>query len=149
MVVYRKEPSSPDPVTVSTAAQSGEDLINDAGKTTTSTSHMVPRAILTSRPNSHPFQERHLILDQAIKVGRSVARCRPATSNAIFDCKVLSRNHALLWYENGKVRYLYISLTVTDKWQNCEIALAASKLPVVAISLVITFLKLKLLIKKL
>lgn len=109
MVVYRKEPSSPDPVTVSTAAQSGEDLINDAGKTTTSTSHMVPRAILTSRPNSHPFQERHLILDQAIKVGRSVARCRPATTNAIFDCKVLSRNHALLWYENGKVRCLFLS----------------------------------------
>lgn len=103
MVVYRKEPSSSDPVTVSTAAQAGEESINDAGKTANPVSHMVPRAILTSRPNSHPFQERHLSLDQAIKVGRSVARCRPATSNAIFDCKVLSRNHALLWYENGKV----------------------------------------------
>lgn len=120
MVVYRKEPSSPDPVTVSTAAQSGEDLINDAGKTTTSTSHMVPRAILTSRPNSHPFLERHLILDQAIKVGRSVARCRPATTNAIFDCKVLSRNHALLWYENGKVIILSLSFRIIDKWTKLE-----------------------------
>lgn len=103
MVVYRKEPSSSDPVTVTTAAQSEEEYTNDAGKTANPISHMVPRAILTCRPNSHPFQERHLPLDQAVKVGRSVARCRPATNNAIFDCKVLSRNHALLWYDNGKV----------------------------------------------
>merc|ERR1719350_1543699 len=41
-------------------------------------------------------------LDQPVKVGRSVARARPVNTNAIFDCKVLSRNHALLWYENGK-----------------------------------------------
>nr|XP_037281748.1 sarcolemmal membrane-associated protein-like isoform X2 [Rhipicephalus microplus] len=62
----------------------------------------VPRAVLTCRPNSHPFPERVLALDQPAKVGRSVARCRQAPNNAIFDCKVLSRNHALLWYENGK-----------------------------------------------
>lgn len=31
-----------------------------------------------------------------------MARARPINNNAIFDCKVLSRNHALLWYENGK-----------------------------------------------
>merc|ERR1719228_2069090 len=43
-----------------------------------------------------------LSLDQSVKVGRSVARARPVQTNAIFDCKVLSRNHALLWYENGK-----------------------------------------------
>jgi hypothetical protein len=42
-------------------------------------------------------------LDQPVKIGRSVARARAAPNNAIFDCKVLSRNHALLWYENGKV----------------------------------------------
>jgi len=49
------------------------------------------------------FQERSLTLDQPVKIGRSVARARAAPNNAIFDCKVLSRNHALLWYENGKV----------------------------------------------
>ncbi|XP_071551462.1 uncharacterized protein Slmap [Panulirus ornatus] len=65
-------------------------------------SKMTARAILQCRPNSHPFPERTLILDQSVKIGRSVARARPATNNAIFDCKVLSRNHALLWYENGK-----------------------------------------------
>ena len=48
------------------------------------------------------FQDRLVSLDQAVKVGRSVARARPATSNAIFDCKVLSRNHALIWYDGGK-----------------------------------------------
>ncbi|KAG8225904.1 hypothetical protein J437_LFUL006136 [Ladona fulva] len=64
--------------------------------------NMSARAILTSRPNSHPFQERRLVLDQKIKIGRSVARARPAVNNTIFDCKVLSRNHALFWYENGK-----------------------------------------------
>lgn len=36
------------------------------------------------------------------QVGRSVARARAASNNAIFDCKVLSRHHALLWYECGK-----------------------------------------------
>ncbi|XP_059489562.1 sarcolemmal membrane-associated protein isoform X2 [Neocloeon triangulifer] len=63
---------------------------------------MTAKAVLICRPNSHPFQERTLYLDQPVKIGRSVARARPAPNNAIFDCKVLSRNHALLWYENGK-----------------------------------------------
>ncbi|XP_045846165.1 sarcolemmal membrane-associated protein isoform X3 [Meles meles] len=57
-------------------------------------------AIFTCRPNSHPFQERHVYLDEPIKIGRSVARCRPAQNNATFDCKVLSRNHALVWFDH-------------------------------------------------
>ena len=36
------------------------------------------------------------------KIGRSVARSKPTDNNAIFDCKVLSRNHALIWYKEGK-----------------------------------------------
>ncbi|XP_059800185.1 sarcolemma associated protein a isoform X4 [Hypanus sabinus] len=56
-------------------------------------------AIFTCRPNSHPFQERHVYLDEPVKIGRSVARCRPAQNNATFDCKVLSRNHALIWFD--------------------------------------------------
>lgn len=59
-------------------------------------------AILTCQPSSHPFQERHIALIEPVKIGRSVARARPAPNNGIFDCKVLSRNHAMLWYENGK-----------------------------------------------
>jgi hypothetical protein len=56
------------------------------------------------------LQERNLSLDQPVKIGRSVARARPNGSNAIFDCKVLSRNHALLWYENGKVKLKFKGL---------------------------------------
>ncbi|EDS28400.1 tropomyosin [Culex quinquefasciatus] len=44
------------------------------------------------------FLEPH----QEVKVGRSVARNRVSENNAIFDCKVLSRNHAVLWYNDGK-----------------------------------------------
>lgn len=29
-----------------------------------------------------------------------MARCRPAQNNATFDCKVLSRNHALVWFDH-------------------------------------------------
>nr|CAI5857294.1 unnamed protein product [Callosobruchus analis] len=63
---------------------------------------MPAKAVLVSHFNSHPFQERLLTLDQPVKVGRSVARAKPTANNAIFDCKVLSRNHAVLWFENGK-----------------------------------------------
>lgn len=60
-------------------------------------------AILTSRPNSHPFEDRKVLLTEPSKVGRSVAKSRPAPNNCIFDCKVLSRNHAIIWFENDKV----------------------------------------------
>lgn len=69
---------------------------------------MAALAVFICRPNSHPFQERHITLHEPVKIGRSVARARPAPNNAIFDCKVLSRNHALLWYENGKVSLVFI-----------------------------------------
>uniref|UniRef100_A0A915EAG5 FHA domain-containing protein n=1 Tax=Ditylenchus dipsaci TaxID=166011 RepID=A0A915EAG5_9BILA len=38
--------------------------------------------------------------DQAVKIGRAVVRLQPAVNNGIFDCKVLSRNHAIMWYED-------------------------------------------------
>ncbi|XP_012235322.1 sarcolemmal membrane-associated protein [Linepithema humile] len=63
---------------------------------------MTAKGVLICRDNSHPFQERTLTLEQPVKIGRSVARARAAANNAIFDCKVLSRNHALLWYSSGK-----------------------------------------------
>ena len=56
-----------------------------------------------------------MTLESAIKVGRSVARVKPALNNAIFDCKVLSRNHALFWYKDGKVN---ISNNLTRKSRN-------------------------------
>nr|XP_022910384.1 sarcolemmal membrane-associated protein [Onthophagus taurus] len=64
--------------------------------------NMSAKAVLICRPNSHPFQDRTLCLDQPVKVGRSVARAKATQTNAIFDCKVLSRHHAVLWYSCGK-----------------------------------------------
>ena len=75
-------------------------------------------AVFTSRPNSHPFEERRVPLTEPVKIGRSVAKSRPATNNCIFDCKVLSRNHAILWYEDGKVSitlWLIIKVMFTSK----------------------------------
>ena len=63
---------------------------------------MTAKGVLICRENSHTFQERTLNLERPVKIGRSVARARSALNNAIFDCKVLSRNHALLWYSAGK-----------------------------------------------
>ncbi|XP_019876248.1 sarcolemmal membrane-associated protein [Aethina tumida] len=63
---------------------------------------MAAKAVLICRQNSHHFNERTLTLDQPVKIGRSVARAKAASNNAIFDCKVLSRHHALLWYKDGK-----------------------------------------------
>ncbi|TRY66795.1 hypothetical protein DNTS_009584 [Danionella cerebrum] len=62
-------------------------------------------AVFSCRPNSHPFQERHVYLDEPVKIGRSVARCRPAQNNATFDCKVLSRNHALVWFDHNTGKF--------------------------------------------
>lgn len=64
---------------------------------------MRPRAILKHHSNSYPFEERSLDLTNLVKVGRAVAKCKPHGDNAIFDCKVLSRNHAAIWFDNGKV----------------------------------------------
>jgi hypothetical protein len=63
-----------------------------------------PCCICYCKPNSHPFQERCIPLNEQVKIGRAVARLKALQNNAIFDCKVLSRQHAKLWYEDGKVR---------------------------------------------
>lgn len=73
-------------------------------------------AILTSRPNSHPFEERKILLTEPSKVGRSVAKSRPAPNNCIFDCKVLSRNHAIIWFENEKVGIPKTLASTLRKW---------------------------------
>ncbi|CRL06696.1 CLUMA_CG019598, isoform A [Clunio marinus] len=62
------------------------------------------KAQLICRPNSHPFPSRTLLLEpkKPMKIGRAIARTKASDNNAIFDCKVLSRNHAELWYDDGK-----------------------------------------------
>ena len=63
-----------------------------------------PRIVLLPQPRSHQFVARDVILRDPAMVGRSVARTRITQSNLIFDCRVLSRSHAVVWYDNGKVR---------------------------------------------
>lgn len=63
----------------------------------------VPQAVLMQRPNSHAFIERRFSVESPVKIGRAVAKCKASVENAVFDCKVLSRNHATLWYDYGKV----------------------------------------------
>lgn len=47
---------------------------------------------------------RELVLKYTVKVGRAVAnRVKPSHTNAIFDSKVLSRTHAEIWADKGKV----------------------------------------------
>ena len=63
---------------------------------------MAARAFLTARPNSFTFEDRLLVLDSPAKVGRSHKEDRSESGNCFFDCKVLSRAHAKLLYDEGK-----------------------------------------------
>ncbi|XP_055857515.1 sarcolemmal membrane-associated protein [Episyrphus balteatus] len=68
----------------------------------------VARMVLVCQPDSHPFQTRTIYLTPNIecKVGRSIAKSKSSDNNAIFDCKVLSRTHAVLWYSNDGKFYV-------------------------------------------
>ncbi|CAI2350039.1 unnamed protein product [Caenorhabditis sp. 36 PRJEB53466] len=60
---------------------------------------------LVATPKSHPFEERRIKVNgpnDPVKIGRAVARIQATQENAVFDCKVLSRNHAILWYRDGE-----------------------------------------------
>ncbi|XP_072181437.1 uncharacterized protein [Diadema setosum] len=66
---------------------------------------MTAKAVFKCHPSSHHFDERHIRLSEPVKIGRSVAKARPALDNGIFDCKVLSRNHALIWYDSDSSKF--------------------------------------------
>jgi pSer/pThr/pTyr-binding forkhead associated (FHA) protein len=87
---------------------SNQEIDNNSQSTTT-TEMGGPYAIFIFRSSSGTEnangnsggmpEERRISLETACKIGRSVAKIKPEKNNAIFDCKVLSRNHALLWQE--------------------------------------------------
>ncbi|KAH8263691.1 hypothetical protein KR044_012528, partial [Drosophila immigrans] len=58
------------------------------------------KIVLQCEGKSHKFETRTIALapNQECKVGRLIAKSKASEGNAIFDCKVLSRNHAMLWY---------------------------------------------------
>lgn len=68
----------------------------------------LPFIILNAHANSHPFSSRKIYIQEAnqeIKVGRSIAKNKVSGSNAIFDCKVLSRNHAVFCYSEEESKF--------------------------------------------
>ena len=62
-----------------------------------------PQIVLIPLSRSHPFNQRECTVSEPQKVGRPVNKKTISPNNLIFDCRVLSRNHALIWYEDGKV----------------------------------------------
>jgi len=64
---------------------------------------MMAKAILTAKSTSFQFEDRIIPLSHSpVKIGRSHKEDRPEAENAFFDCKVLSRGHAVLSYEDGR-----------------------------------------------
>ena len=56
-------------------------------------------------PLNDSFIPKHIHLNQRVKIGRQTnAKTVPGERNGYFDSKVLSRTHAEVWEENGKVR---------------------------------------------
>lgn len=66
---------------------------------------VVPKIVLIPHARSHPFAQRECIVEEPLKVGRPVDKKKISQNNLIFDCRVLSRNHALIWFEKGKVGF--------------------------------------------
>ena len=77
---------------------------------------VMPRIVLIPHARSHPFAQRDCVLKEPLKVGRPVDKKRISQNNLIFDCRVLSRNHALIWFENGMVSPLVLVM-----WKSCDL----------------------------
>jgi pSer/pThr/pTyr-binding forkhead associated (FHA) protein len=108
---YQSQQSATTILTSSSSSSSSSNGIHNSSLNTNSSNspnslsdYNGPYALFLFRSNSslETFEERRISLDKPCKIGRSVAKIKPEPNNAIFDCKVLSRNHALLWHENGK-----------------------------------------------
>ena len=67
---------------------------------------MSARVFLSSKPNAFTFEDRLLVLDAPVKIGRTHKDDKSDSGNAFFDCKVLSRAHALIMYEDGKFFFM-------------------------------------------
>lgn len=63
---------------------------------------MSAKAILVPKINSFQFDDKILTLDVPAKIGRSHKDDRAESGNGFFDSKVLSKQHALILYEEGK-----------------------------------------------
>jgi len=59
-------------------------------------------AVLTGRPTSFKFHEKRLDLSVPAKIGRANKDDKSTPENGLFDCKVLSKPHALLMFQTGQ-----------------------------------------------
>lgn len=62
---------------------------------------MPAKAILSPKSNSSKFNAKTLDLSVPVKIGRANKEDRPAEDNGYFDCKVLSKPHAMILYQAG------------------------------------------------
>eukprot|EP00128_Syssomonas_multiformis_P007713 Colp12_sorted_trinity150504_noHs@7665 len=67
-----------------------------------STQNVHPILILRPKVPDH-FEERQIVLNGVVPVCRAVMKTKPQPNNAVFKSQVLSRHHADIWFENGKV----------------------------------------------
>ncbi|KAI0988862.1 hypothetical protein GJ496_007557 [Pomphorhynchus laevis] len=58
--------------------------------------------MIMDRIDSTDLNSRRLIsLKEPVRVGRSVGKQKPSPENAIFECRVLSRHQAIIWFEHN------------------------------------------------
>ncbi|KAJ3212913.1 hypothetical protein HDU82_003396, partial [Entophlyctis luteolus] len=99
----------PPAASASASSSSSSSTTSPASDGVSSTATFAPVLILDSLPTGGPFDQKRIDLrlpeNCPLKIGRKVtAKHGPEVSNGIFDSKVLSRQHAEIWIENGKVR---------------------------------------------
>jgi len=63
---------------------------------------MAAKAILTPRPGAFKFSDRVVDLQVPCKIGRAFKNDKSDSTNGYFDCKVLSKAHALLLFDDNK-----------------------------------------------
>lgn len=71
----------------------------------------LPYPALYLYPLNDSFVPKHIALShgQHVKIGRQTnAKTAPGERNGYFDSKVLSRQHAEVWEEGGKVRFAFL-----------------------------------------
>ncbi len=74
---------------------------------TSSPGLLSPIPALYLYPLNDSFVPKHISLQSRVKIGRQTnAKTTPGERNGYFDSKVLSRQHAEVWEENGKVHTL-------------------------------------------
>lgn len=77
---------------------------SSASQPNTKMSTNIQYPALSLYPYNDTFIPKHIYLSGKVKIGRQTnAKTVPGERNGYFDSKVLSRQHAEVWEENGKV----------------------------------------------